>query len=61
MKVGDIVYHPQFRREGQYNGTGVIREIVETGFWDNIDVLVVWGDGAEEWYIQDELRLEKNL
>ncbi len=59
MKVGIIVYHPQFRREGQYTGTGIVREVEETGSWDNVNVLVQWDDGVEEWYTQEELTLEK--
>tara|TARA_R110000824_G_C14962356_1_gene652159 strand:+ start:335 stop:526 length:192 start_codon:yes stop_codon:yes gene_type:complete len=59
MKVGIIVYHPQFRREGQYTGTGIVREVEETGSWDNVNVLVQWDDGVEEWYTQEELALEK--
>lgn len=58
MKAGSIVYHPQFRREGQYTGTGIVREVEETGFWDNVNVLVQWDDGVEEWYVQEELALE---
>ena len=59
MKVGIIVYHPHFRREGQYTGTGIVREVEETGSWDNVNVLVQWDDGVEEWYTQEELALEK--
>ncbi len=59
MKIGIIVYHPQFRREGQYTGTGIVREVEETGSWDNVNVLVQWDDGVEEWYTQEELALEK--
>lgn len=59
MKVGSIVYHPQFRREGQYTGTGIVQEVEEPGSWDNVSVLVQWDDGVEEWYTQEELALEK--
>jgi len=57
MKVGSIVYHPRIRREGQYTGTGIVREVEETRGTPN--VLVQWDDGIEEWYVQEELALEK--
>ena len=57
MKVGNIVYHPQFRREWQYAGWGVVREVEEGLTWDNVNVLVQWSDGVAEWYIQEELAL----
>jgi len=59
MKVGDIVYHPQFRREGQYTGSGIVREVEDKDRWDNVNVLVQWSGGVEEWYIQEELAFEK--
>ena len=55
MKVGSIVYHPQFRREGQCTGTGIIQEVEE----GTSNVLVQWDNGVEEWYITEELALDK--
>ncbi len=59
MKVGIIVYHPQFRREGQYTGTGIVREVEETGSWDNVNVLVQWDDGVRSGTRKRNLHLKR--
>jgi hypothetical protein len=54
FKVGDRVYHPEFRKDGQYTGEGSVTEI-GCAKGDEWYVVVLWDDGTEEGYDPQEL------